>query len=431
MRRRTRLAPLALGIGLALAAAACAGSDNGSGDGAPTGAARASAALDVADWDAVLADARGDSVNWYLWGGSESINRFVDETYGPVLAERYGITLNRVPVADTVDAVNQVLAEDAAGEEQGSVDVIWINGENFSTLASAGLLHDGWARGLPNAELVDWDNPAVARDFGVDVGELESPWSSAQFQLVYDSARMGPDELPRSYAELARWACAHPGRFTYIAPGPGGFQGTRFVKGALYELAGADGWQRFDQARWDEASPALWTYLQDLAPCLWRSGETYPGDENELHRLFANGEVDFTITQAAVGPGSLITEGLVPATAKAFVFDANSIGDVNYLAIPANASNKAAALVLANLVLEPELQAAQLIPENGFGLGFAIDPSKVTDPDGRAALRDAAARVGDAATPAEDLARALVGDTAPEYQDLVETGWRRELLGGL
>lgn len=425
--RGLRAALAALVVG-GLVAAGCSSSED-TGRSTPDGGATSE--LDVSDWDAVLADARGETVNWYLWGGSESINRFVDETYGPVLRDRFGITLNRVPVADTVDAVNQVLAEESAGEEQGAVDVIWINGENFSTLADAGMLFDGWSRRLPNARLVDWDNPAVAKDFGVDVGDRESPWSSAQFQLVYDSGRMSSAELPRSYAALLDWACANPGRFTYVAPGPGGFQGTRFVKGALYELAGSDGWQRFDQARWDAAAPKLWSYLEELAPCLWRNGETYPADENELHRLFANDEVDFTITQAAVGPGALIEEGLVPSTAKAFVFDANSIGDFNYLAIPSNASHKAAALVLANLVLEPELQARQILPEHGFGLGYAIDPGRVDDEDAAAALRDAAARLGDAATPPEQLAAALVGDTAPQYQDLVETGWRRALLGGL
>ena len=41
-------------------------------------------------------------------------------------------------------------------------------------------------------------------------------------------------------------ACAHPGRFTYIAPGPGGFIGTRFAKGALYEISGgAEQWSAF------------------------------------------------------------------------------------------------------------------------------------------------------------------------------------------
>lgn len=270
------------------------------------------------------------------------------------------------------------------------------------------------------------------RDFGEDVEDLESPWSSAQFQFVHDTARHSAAELPRSYAELKTWACADPGRFTYIAPGPGAFQGTRFVKGALYELSGGpQAWQRFDQATWDRWSPALWTYLEELEPCLWRQGETYPRDENELHRLFANGEVDLTVTQAAVGPGALIAEGLVPETAKAFVFDANSIGDFNYVAIPANASNKAAALVLADLILDPSMQARQILPENGFGLGYAIDPARVEDPEARRALAEAADRLGDAAAPPTELARALVGDAAAPYQELVETGWRRQMLGGL
>jgi putative spermidine/putrescine transport system substrate-binding protein len=261
---------------------------------------------------------------------------------------------------------------------------------------------------------------------------MESPWSSAQFQFVYDSARMDEAELPRSYAEISQWACDHPGRFTYIAPGPGAFQGTRFVKGALFELSGgAEQWAEFDQALWDRESPALWSYLGDLAPCLWQQGETYPKDENELHALFANGEVDFTITQAVVGPATLIDEGLVPATSRAFVFDDNSIGDFNYVAIPANATNTAAALVLANLILDPEMQAAQVVPDNGFGLGFGIDTARVTDTGDRAALDAAASSIGDVATPAADLAAALVGDANGAYQDLVEDGWRMNVVGGL
>ena len=59
-------------------------------------------------WDAVVAAADGATVNWYMWGGSDSINGFVEETYGVPLMEEYNVTLNRVPLADTVDAVNQV-----------------------------------------------------------------------------------------------------------------------------------------------------------------------------------------------------------------------------------------------------------------------------------------------------------------------------------
>ena len=43
-------------------------------------------------WDAVVEAARGGTVNWYLWGGSDSINAFVDTFYGVPLMEEYGIT---------------------------------------------------------------------------------------------------------------------------------------------------------------------------------------------------------------------------------------------------------------------------------------------------------------------------------------------------
>jgi putative spermidine/putrescine transport system substrate-binding protein len=383
------------------------------------------------DWDSVLVAAKGQTLNWYIWGGSDSINAFVDNFYGEALKERYDITLNRVPLADTVDAVNQVLSEKQAGKDPGAVDLIWINGENFFTLKQANLLYPDWAQKIPNSKYVNWDNPAINRDFGNPVDNLESPWSSAQLQLVYDSSRINANELPRSYVALKNWVCAHPGRFTYIAPGAGGFVGTRFVKGALYEISGgAEQWSTFDQATWDKWSPELWNFFNEIESCLWRQGETYPKDESELRSLFANNEVDFSLTQDISGAGSAIQQGLMPATARAFVFDRYMIGDFNYVAIPSNAPNKAAALVLANLLLEPEFQAAQILPENGFGLGYAIDVNRVTDEAALSSLQSAASQLGDAATPASDLANSLIGDTAPEYQVLVEQDWTKYVLQG-
>ncbi len=414
-------------LAVALALASCGG-----GTATPSGVqSAASGAPDPANWDAVLKGARGQTVNWYMYGGAASINRFVDTFYGKALQDRYGITLKRVPVADTVDAVNQVLSEKEAGQDPGAVDLIWINGANFSTLKQAAMLHGGWAGALPNSRLVNRDNPAVNLDFGQPIEDLESPWSSAQFQFIYDAARTEEANLPRSYAGLKDWACAHPGRFTYIAPGVGAFQGTRFVKGALYEISGGgEQWLKYDQALWDRWSPQLWDYLNALKPCLWRQGTTYPKDENELHQLFANKEVDFSITQAVAGAGTLIQDGLVPSSARAFVFDRYMIGDFNYVAIPKNAPHKAAALVLANLLLEPELQAAQILPENGFGLGYGIDVGRVTDPAAQRRLQEAAQRLGTAATPPERLSQALVGDTDARYQDLVEQEWRKRILIG-
>jgi putative spermidine/putrescine transport system substrate-binding protein len=139
-----------------------------------------SGSFDINNWDSVVAADNGQTVNWYIWGGSESINSFVDNFYGEALKDRYNITLNRVPVADTVDAVNQVLSEKQAGKDPGAVDLIWINGENFATLKQADLLYRDWANKLPNSQFVNWDNPAINRDFGTPVDFQESPWSSAQ-----------------------------------------------------------------------------------------------------------------------------------------------------------------------------------------------------------------------------------------------------------
>jgi putative spermidine/putrescine transport system substrate-binding protein len=387
--------------------------------------------FDVANWESVLAAAEGQTVNWYMWGGADSINEFVDSFYGEALKARYDITLNRVPVADAVDFVNQILSEKEAGINPGSIDLVWINGENFASLKQSDMLYGGWTRDMPNSVYVNWDNPALNLDFGEPIEALESPWSSAQFQLIYDSARMSEEDLPRSYAQMKTWACEHPGRFTYIAPGPGAFQGTRFVKGALFELSGdATIWREFDQSLWDEWSPALWDYFNEIQPCLWREGETYPKDEYELHSLFANQEIDFSITQAIAGAGTLISDGLVPETARAFVFDDFMIGDYNYVAIPANAPNKAAAIVLANLILEPEFQAAQIIPENGFGLGYGIDITKVDNPEAVAILEAAQEELGPAATPARDLISSMVPDADSAYQTLVEEGWREHVLIG-
>lgn len=382
-------------------------------------------------WEEVLAEARGQSLNWNMWGGSESINNFVDGVYGGALLEEYGITLNRVPLADTADAVNQVLSEAEAGVtgDGGSVDLIWINGENFKTLKQADLLYGPFGLDVPNTVYVDWDNPAVAMDFGVEVEFYEVPWSSFPFQWIYNTATIAPEDVPRSYAELSAWIEANPGRFTYIAPGPGAFQGTRIVKQLFLELCGgyeAFG-QEFSQELYDSCAPQVWDVLNSWEENLWRQGETYPADLNELNDLYSNGEVDYTLTQRGGGAAPGIANGEILPTSRAFLFDANIMGGYSYLAIPYNAPNKAAALVMADLLLRPDMQAAQLDPDTvGFALG--IDVNRVSDADLLVAIEDATnkAVAAGAADPAEFSA--IVPNIAAQYHTLVEQDWERCVL---
>ncbi|WP_190305624.1 hypothetical protein [Roseicitreum antarcticum] len=52
------------------------------------------------DWNAVVAEARGQTVFWNAWAGDTRINAFI-ESVGEDLFDQYGVTLNHVKLADT------------------------------------------------------------------------------------------------------------------------------------------------------------------------------------------------------------------------------------------------------------------------------------------------------------------------------------------
>lgn len=107
---------------------------------------------------------------------------------------------------------------------------------NFRTLKNAGLLYGQFTDLLPNDKHVDWDNAAVASDFGVPVEGFESPWAAFQFVLEYNAATVG-DAPPTSHEVLREWIHANPGRFTY--PAPPNHVGSALVRMLFYWAAGA------------------------------------------------------------------------------------------------------------------------------------------------------------------------------------------------
>ena len=98
-------------------------------------------------WEEIQDRARQEGeVNLYYWGGSDQINIWMDRFAVPGLAAE-GVTLNPVRITSTKDAVDLVLAELAAGKGlgEGSVDAIWVNGENFATLKRQNALFGAFA----------------------------------------------------------------------------------------------------------------------------------------------------------------------------------------------------------------------------------------------------------------------------------------------
>ena len=84
---------------------------------------------------------------------------------------------------------------EAAGKSAGgSIDMIWINGENFRTAKQARLLWGPFAEALPN--LRSYDPEVRKRDFGTAIEGYEAPWQKAQFVFAYDAARTPAPRIP-------------------------------------------------------------------------------------------------------------------------------------------------------------------------------------------------------------------------------------------
>ncbi len=409
-RAARALAARALAVTAALALAAC-----GRGD-APRGAARLTAAQAAAlPWDSVLARARGTSVTWTMWRGDPSINRYVDEWVAPRLRARYGVTLSTVD-GQGAELVNGLVVERDAGRDPGGSSLLWINGEAFGNLRAAGLLYGPWAGRLPNAALVDSASPIIRRDFEQDPAGYESPWGTVQFALIYDTARTPAP--PRTYGELGAYVRAHPGRFVHDQA----FTGLTFLKGLMYARGG--GVARFQGGFREDAyvagRSAVFAWLDSNRAAFWRGGATYPEGVAELHRLFANREVDFSMSNNQNDVVTKVRQGVLPATARALVLRDGTIANAHYLGIPFNAPNPAGAMVVADFLLSPEAQLEKQKPEV-WADGTVLARGRLAA-EWRARF-DSVARAANA-VPADTLARYARPEVAPRYSERLLADWR-------
>jgi len=348
-----RVAALTAVLFAALALAACgSGSSDGSGDPATA------ATGPTPGFEEIQLEARGQTVRWWMYGGDPRFNAFVDDVVKPAAAEA-GVKLVRVPINDTADAVNRVVAEERAGKSSGGgVDLIWINGENFASGKEAGLWREDWADALPNMRFTDPESSLLTRDFGVEVDGQESPWSRAAFVYAYDSSDVA--DPPKSFPELLEYAKENPGRFAY--PAPPDFTGSAFVRQVVQRLGSVE---------------AAMDYLEELKPFTYAEGNIQPKSEQELSQLFANGQVDFTMSYNSNFIDNGVIQGQFPDSSRPFLIGNGALQNASFATIPANASSPEGAQVVANLLIDPAIQATMQDPET-LGMLSVLDPGRLS-----------------------------------------------------
>lgn len=368
------------------------------------------------DWDDIVSQAEDSKVNLFMWGGDEVVNQYIDDTVAPGLKKEFGISLKRIPM-DTPEILQKLQTEKKAGKKDGSMDIVWMNGENFKNAKEHDLLAGPITERLPNMESY-YNEKDFTYDFGTPTEGYEAPWGKVQFVFFYNVDKM--DSPPRTVDELKSFVKEHPGTFTY--PDPTDFTGNAFIR----HLLNANSDHPIEKAGEDieEAGGKVWDDLNEMKGDLWRDGKTYPKELSDLDRLFGQEEIWISMGYNEARAESLVKKGIYPEGTKPFLLeDAGSIGNTHFLSVPFNSPNQAGALVAIDYMLSPEMQLEKMQPD-GWGDSTPISVDKLED--GMRKKFEELDRGETVLDPAR-LEDAYIGEMDASYVEWVKENWVREV----
>lgn len=374
-----------------------------------------------ADFDTIIEQAKGDTVSFYGWGGDEDRNRWLNETVAPVLKEKYDITLEIVGM-DIDDILAKLSGEKQAGLEEGTIDMIWINGENFYSAKENDLLFGPFVEQLPNFEkYIDGDDEEVKNDFGFPIEGYEAPYAKAQMVFINDSAVT--KETPRNAEEFMEYCKKYEGKVTY--PALPDFTGSAFVRTLIYDIVGHEqfiGMEPDKEVVKEAIEPAL-VYLRELNKYLWNQGKTFPSTSGEVNNMFEDGELVMTMSYGPYSVATGIEKGIYKDTVRTFVFDKGTVGNTNYIAIANNSPNKAAAMVAINEIISAEIQATQFeelkeLPVVSYGKLNAEEKARFDNVD-----------IGQGVLPQDELLSKRLPEMPANIVPIVEEIWLEEVVG--
>ncbi len=305
-------------------------------------------------WNEIIEKAKGQTVYFHAWGGSQEINNYL-RWANQSLQKQYGITLKHVKVTDIAETTARLIAEKAASKDaQGSIDLVWINGENFKSMKHNQLLFGPFVEGLPNWGKINKSLP-VTSDFSEPTEGLEAPWGVGQLVFIHDKVKL--NNPPASFNEFLSYAKAFPNKLSY--PRPPAFHGTSFLKALLIELTNNDPslTKPVNEVDFSAVTSPLWTYLAEFHKVAWRQGKQFPASAAETVQLLDDGQLDLAITFNPNSVYSAQINGNLAKSTTVYAMDAGALSNIHFLAIPWNASAKEGALVAINFLLGTEAQS--------------------------------------------------------------------------
>lgn len=397
----------------AMAGMAGCGSSSTTVDMNTTGAKIADG-LSKMTWGDVLEEAKGQTVTFCAWDTDVMVKAWWDHL-AEYAKENFDIEIAYVPD----DAANeQKILTDIENGGDATIDMFWGMGSSMSQyIAKDGLYQEEWLKALPNYQYLDEEDQRVTFDGTQNSNAAESPFQTLNPSLVYskdkwsddlawDASENGVNGLFHNFTELAQWVQKYPGKFTYMdLNGAGTFHAKCFLRAILAELTddGNGGWKAVydegdDEAtrqkkikenneawyEWlqsDEASEDafhtkaayVWKYLNDIKPYLLQGddGPLYAADAATMMGYVMSGDLACTFTTCTSISSRIEDNPSSYMDNPQIYMLQTSIGIWDYIVVTQNSKNKAAALVLANAMLDPEQQAlAFQTTGNGYNVSY-------------------------------------------------------------
>lgn len=305
-------------------------------------------------WDQIVAQAKEEGeLTWYVWYFQPEFRQQV-----AAFEEATGITVNLPSVSSADDVLKKLLAE--LGREAGDIDVLSLGGDYSDKLDVPANFFGPILATLPQRDaLTDKINGGDWQGYGVGY------WGN-QTGMAYDSNRVDVATLPQTVEELSDWIAANPYQLGFNYENGG--SGPSFVQNIARNLTGITA----------DSDP---TVVPDLQP-VWDWFNTREdqfvitgSNADSLTRLNSG---EFLIVPAWEDHlSSLIRKNEVGQNIHFYIPSWGMNGGGNIVAIPANAPNKAAALVFIDWLTSSDTQTA-------FNATFGTAPTNKNADDSKA-----------------------------------------------
>ncbi|CAH1694460.1 ABC transporter substrate-binding protein [Hyphomicrobiales bacterium] len=292
-----------------------------------------------------------------LTAGDQNMVDYINEYLGPLFEKENPGNTVRVVGTGPGDAGSQKIVERFEAQKQANVakwdaDVAVAHEKFIGPMITGGYL-EAYRDKIPTGKMVTRANADMA--LGTKVTGYVMPMFNSQTAIAYNPALIA--NPPKSYAELAEWAKAHPKQFGYNGI-KGGASGVSFVMGWIYAFGDGDA-NKLMNGPFDEAETKKWdkafTSLRDFT----KNATLTPGNAGTLD-LLSRGEI-------AMGPVwvdmfySWQTSGQLPPTFKLILPAPGMPGQPMHYVIPAKSPNKELAEKFVALATSPKVQAEGIV----------------------------------------------------------------------